>query len=222
MARKNWEATIEDLFRRNRWDEARRLLEAERAKDPTNHWLITQIGVTFYEQREYEAALQRFRESLTIVEDCPLTLWNLAGTLDALGYYTDSIRVYTWLLRSEKSAEDDPCWESGEWADSLKADCVYRLGVCFDHLGRKRKAEDCYRRYLDLLLTGIPSTYSAEDVTSKIRGLKAGRNGSMRSELRRAVKSALETSGVAPRKGRNSEPPKFRDLPVGRRAASKQ
>ena len=48
--------------------------------------------------------------SEAIVPDCPLTLWNLAGTLDALGKYVDAIRIYVRLLESDDSPETDPCW----------------------------------------------------------------------------------------------------------------
>jgi tetratricopeptide (TPR) repeat protein len=99
-----------------------------------------------------------FQAALAIVPDCPLALWNLAGTLDALGKPAEAIPLYTWLLESDKSPEEDPCWESREWTESLKADCVYRLGVCFEHLGQVEKAEECYRQYLNLLLSRIRGT----------------------------------------------------------------
>ena len=179
--------------------------------------------MTFYEQRRYEEALELFLASCDIVPDCPLTLWNVAGALDALGKSAQAVGVYTWLLQSKKSPEEDPCWESKEWTDSLKADSMYRLGVCFQHLGKKRKAEQCYRQYLDLLLAGIGGFYSAEDVTHKIQGLHDANhpNGADR-ELRRAVQATLQASGIEPRKGRRSPPPEITvggPLP-GRRAAT--
>src|SRR5208282_2496201 len=160
---------INDLIRREEWDEARRLLVREHDKEPSNHWVLTQLGVTYYEQRRYEEALPFFRASKKIVPDCPLTLWNLAGTLDSLGKHTQAMRIYTSILRSKTSPDDDPCWESVEWADALKADCVYRLGVCFQHLGKKRKAEICYGQFLNLLSIGIEATYSIEDVKRQVR-----------------------------------------------------
>src|SRR5581483_5579402 len=120
--------------------EARKLLAGELAKEPDHHWLLTQIGVTLYEQRRYAEALRRFVAALEIVADCPLTLWNLAGTLDAMGKPAAAIPIYSWLLESDRSPADDACWESREWTDALKTDCVYRLGVCLQHLGKKDAA----------------------------------------------------------------------------------
>jgi tetratricopeptide (TPR) repeat protein len=210
MAREHGNDQIDDLFRRGEWVEARKLLEEERETDPNNHWLLTQLGVTFYEQKRYEDALKLFLASLSLVDNCPLTLWNLAGTLDALGKYGGAMQIYTWLLKSKTSPSDDPCWESKEWADALKADSVYRLGVCFQNLGKKEEAEYCYRQYLNLLLVGIDSSYSMEDVARRIRGLQGARKrGSVGAELRKAVSATLQMPGIEQRKGRRNTLPKF-------------
>jgi hypothetical protein len=224
MARNGFSDSVNRLFERADWEGARRLLEKERAKKPQDHWVLTQLGVTFYEQRRYEDALQLFLASLKLMPECPLTLWNLAGTLDALGNSGEAVRVYTWLLESKTSPEDDPCWESAEWADSLRTDCVYRLGVCFQHLGQKHKAEHCFEQYSKLLLRGIKGTYSLEDVARQIQSLHEGEKpGAARSELK-AVKSALKASGIELGKGGRRTPPRFdeRELLPGRRAASKK
>lgn len=76
---------INRLFELEKWGAARRLLEKDLKEDPTNHWVLTQLGATLYEQRRYRAALKLFQKSRAIVPGCPLTLWHLAGALDALG-----------------------------------------------------------------------------------------------------------------------------------------
>lgn len=208
MARKTLNDQIDDYFRREEWEKARRLLEREWEKDPDNHWLLTQLGVTYYEQQRYEEALPFFQASLRIVRDCPLTLWNLAGTLNALGKNAPAIRLYTGLLQTKKSPEEDPCWESKDWTDALKADCVYRLGVCFQDLGKKRKAEHCYRQYLNLLSIGINGLYTLEDVQRKVRDLHGnGKNRGVDSELHKAIQSTLLESGIESRKSRRKRPP---------------
>jgi hypothetical protein len=135
------------------------------------------------------------------------------------------MRVYTWLLLNKKSPDDDPCWESKEWADALKADCVYRVGVCFQHMGKKRKAEHCYRQYLDLLSIGIEGLYSIDDVKRQMRDLHGeGRNSAVESEVRKAVSATLQASGIGLRKGRRNGLPKFDvgKLAPGRAAARKK
>ncbi|MGA2033100.1 MAG: tetratricopeptide repeat protein [Thermoguttaceae bacterium] len=224
MAEDRLNGKIGNLFRREQWEEARRILERQREKDPHNHWVLTQLGVTFYEERRYEEALQLFLASQKIVPECPLTLWNLAGSLDSLGKHASAIQIYTWLLLSKRSPDDDPCWESKEWADSLKADCVYRVGVCFQRLRKKRKAEDCYHQYLDLLSIGIEGSYSIDDVKRQMRQLHGeGRTSAIESEFRKAANATLEASGIGLRKGRRNRLPKLnvRELFSGHLAASK-
>jgi tetratricopeptide (TPR) repeat protein len=162
---------VNELFRRDQWNEARKLLTQALAKDPENHWLLTQLGVTLYEQRRYKRALQIFQRSRRILADCPLTLWNLAGALDALGKSAEAARIFTWLLQSKITPEEDPCWESTEWTQALKTDCLYRLGVCYQHLGKKQKAERSFREYVELLLLGIDGSYSLDDVMGRLRAL---------------------------------------------------
>lgn len=212
-------------FQREEWEEARRVLVREHEKDPHSHWVLTQLGVTFYEQRRYEEALPLFLESRDIVPDCPLTLWNLAGTLESLGKHAGAMQTYTWLLRNKKSPDDDPCWESKEWADALKTDCVYRIGVCFQHLGKKRKAGDCYRQYLDLLSIGIEGSYSIDDVRRQLRDLHGEeRTSRVESEVRKAVNATLLVSGIGPQNGRRKALPKLntREVVPGRLVASKK
>jgi hypothetical protein len=159
------------------------------------------------------------------VDDCPLTLWNLAGTLDALGKHTDAIKIYTWLLETDRSVAEDPCWESKEWTDALKTDCVYRLGICFQHVNKMKKAEHCYRQYLNLLLSGVEGSYSVEDVLRRIRDVhNASDRKLLRRELQKAVDSTLQASGGKTRKGRTNGPPRFdeKKLLSGRRAASRK
>src|SRR5260370_22648315 len=112
MARDAVNAQINDLFRKDRWNEARKLLERELTKDPDNHWLLTQIGVTLYEQHRYKEALRLLQKSRKILDDCPLTLWNLAGTFDALGRPAKAARIFTRLLNCKVSPEEDPCWKA--------------------------------------------------------------------------------------------------------------
>jgi len=200
MPKSNFSDNIEHLFGLGEWEKARKLLEEARRKDPQSHWLLTQLGVTCYEQKKYQKALQLFLASRKVVADCPLTLWNLAGTLDALGKHTKAIKIYTWLLASKTSPHQDPCWESKEWADALKTDCVFRMGDCLRHLGKTQKAEHWYRQYLNLLLIGADGSYSIEDVAHKIRGLRAPNqekpNG---AKVRKALAEALQASAPTSR-----------------------
>jgi len=225
MAANRLSSKIDDLFEHEKWDEARRILEREREKDSEDHWILTQLGVTFYEQHQYKEALDLFEASRSILPECPLTLWNLAGTLDALGNHQWALPFYEWILASKKSPEDDPCWESDEWTMSLKADCVYRAGVCFQHLGKKTEAREFYHQYQCLLSKGIAGAYSGEDVTNRIRSLEAKtKDSAVADESRKAMAATLRALKIGSDKSRWGRLPdlKIDELVSGRRVASKR
>jgi tetratricopeptide (TPR) repeat protein len=192
MPENSLNARINALFARSQWSRARKLLEAALSRDPNNHWLLTQLGVTWYEQRKYAQALKTLEASRALVEDCPLTLWNLAGTLDALGRRKEAIELYGRLLDSKTTAREDPCWEDNAWAATLRADCVYRLGICFQRLAMAAEADRCFEHYACLLSQGIGGTYTLDDVIRRRRrAARNGRgNGAMTKELRSFVRSA--------------------------------
>jgi hypothetical protein len=43
---------------------------------PTDRWLWTTLGLTFYERRRYETALQCSKRAVALAPDCPLVLWD--------------------------------------------------------------------------------------------------------------------------------------------------
>ncbi len=201
--------SIERLLEKEDWTEARKLLQEELVSQPENHWLLTQVGVTLYEQRKYRQALKWFHESLQVVADCPLTLWNLAGTLDALGKPAAAIPIYTWLLTSKKTTQDDFCWETEEWSQDLKTDCLYRLGLCFEHSGIADSAEHCYREYINLLLIGMNGSYPLEEAAQKVQKVNPLSPSRQHGKgLRAVINSALRDSGI-------------RSIPAGLRDLSK-
>ena len=188
---------IDLLIQQGDWVEARREIERARAADPRNHWLLTQLGVTHYEQGQYKKALSIFVDSISIVPDCPLTLWNLAGAFDAVGDPRIALRIYAWLLmKSKKTAKDDPCWENEQWGEALHADCIYRAGVCLKRLNKPKLADDCFRQYLSVLLDGISGTYSMDDVARQIRANQGASPQYHRKQRRAAIESMLEATPV--------------------------
>jgi tetratricopeptide (TPR) repeat protein len=186
---------IDDLIDAERWVEARALIKEALQKEPRSHWLLTQLGETYYEQQHYKKALKLLLQSRDILPDCPLTLWHLANTLDALAYPAGALRLYTWLLRSKRTPEDDPCWESAEWTDSLKTDCVFRMGLCFKHLGRTELAAHCFRKYADIFNLGIEGSYPVEDVRAQLQKLQESKREAAEHELREAADWVLRESG---------------------------
>lgn len=197
MAKKTFSDKINQLFAANEWDEARELLDAKCAKGPESHWILTQLGVTYYEQRRYREALRLFLKSTAIVPDCPLTSWNLGGVYDALGKHDAAIDIYTGILKRAQTSDEDPCWESEAWATALKTDCVFALGTAYQHMGDQALAEHCYRQYIDLLLIGIEGSYPIEDARRRIQSLHAAPNGKEADVELKKLRTYLARHGSA-------------------------
>jgi tetratricopeptide (TPR) repeat protein len=195
MAKNGVGKQINDLVIAERWPEARKLIEKALKAEPESHWLLTQLAETYYEERNYKKALEVLLRSREIVPDCPLTLWHLAGTLDALGYHGGAIHLYTWLLRSQKTADEDPCWESETWTDALKTDCVYCMGLAFKHAGQAEHADHCLHKYLGLLAMGSKGSYTAKEVRKHLEELRGGKREAVSQEFTAAADCALEVSG---------------------------
>lgn len=188
---------IDDHIMAERWEDARALIEKALKREPNSHWLWTQLAETHYEQKKYKKALDLLLHSRAIVPDCPLTLWHLAGSLDALGYHGEAIHLYTWLLESTKTPEDDPCWESVAWTNSLKTDCVYRLGLCFKHTGRNDLAVYCFRKYLALQLVGAKGSYSTKDAAKHLGALRQSKRRAVEQELQETAERVGQDTGEA-------------------------
>jgi hypothetical protein len=86
----------------------------------------------------------------------------------------------------------------------LKTDCVFRLGVCFQQLGRRQSAEHCYRQYVNLLLAGMSGSYPIEDAARHVRELHRNGRPKRGKEVQEAFASTLRDAGV-------------RSIPAGRR-----
>jgi tetratricopeptide (TPR) repeat protein len=151
---------INKLLDEEQWTDARKLIRTELRKEPDNHWLLDQLSTSYYEQKKYGRALKIIKKALAAMPDCPLVLWDYAGTLDMLGRKGEAIDIYKKLIRTRVPGYAyDECWEGEEWAASLKADCKYRIGCCYMELGRRKTALRFFDAYQADLANGADSIY---------------------------------------------------------------
>jgi len=165
---------IERLIDSDDWKGARRLIRGALRKKPSSHWLLTRLGLTYYEEHNYEKALFYESQAMKLAPSCPLVLWDYAGTLDMLGRSKESIAIYKKIVR--RGLEEIAYGECGEglaWARGLVADCIYRLAKSYDEDGAYKKAVDYYEQHLRLRGPGCRSIYSIEEVKRRIKELCA-------------------------------------------------
>jgi hypothetical protein len=63
---------IEKAIGAEEWTSARRWIWAELRRHPKDHWLMSRLAITYYEQREYEKALNWDSMALQEAPYCPL------------------------------------------------------------------------------------------------------------------------------------------------------
>src|SRR5437868_275163 len=123
---------INEYFNRQSWREARQLLFRAIKRHPDDHWLLSRLSTTYYEERDYLKALETSRRAAKLDSTCPLVLWDLAGALDAVGDKEQAIKIYEKLIsRRIDGVANDECGEGEEWAASLLADCKARTALCY-------------------------------------------------------------------------------------------
>ncbi|HJQ99416.1 MAG TPA: tetratricopeptide repeat protein, partial [Candidatus Polarisedimenticolaceae bacterium] len=49
---------VETLIRAGKWSEARKAINKALKAEPDSHWLLTRLGLTYYEQRKYDTSLK--------------------------------------------------------------------------------------------------------------------------------------------------------------------
>ena len=161
---------VEVLVRAERWSEARRAITVELRSDPENHWLVSRLALTFYEQHRYKEALRHSERALMLAPRCPLSLWDYAGTLQMLGRDTEAVNVYRGLIRrGSQRIANGPCGEGLARARGLIADCHFRLSKSLHALNRELEAKVHFAKHLDLRGPGCQSIYSLKDL-AKHRG----------------------------------------------------
>jgi tetratricopeptide (TPR) repeat protein len=162
---------IEALIAKERWQEARRLIQGFLRERPDDHFMISRLALTHYEQRNYRKAMSLERRALVLAPHCPMALWGLAGANHMLGHLDEATRIYRRLIRrGAPRLARGRCGEGIRDARRLVADCWFRLGVVRELEGRVAGAMAAYRKHLRVR-TPCGSIYSATDVRRRLKAL---------------------------------------------------
>ena len=165
-------ASIERAIKLEDWPKARKLIQSELRQDPNDHWLLIRLGLTYYEQRQYHAALWSASKALQVAPYCPLVIWDYAGSLEMLGREGEALKLYRRLLSwGEEKIAFGECGEGLQWARSLIADCHYRIASILEKKGQRKRALTAYEEYLSRRQRGHRSIYSLRDVKARYKKL---------------------------------------------------
>jgi tetratricopeptide (TPR) repeat protein len=167
---------IEEAIERAQWTRARSLIEAWLGETPEDHWLLARFALTYYEQRDYERALQFDIQALQIAPYCPLVVWGYAGDLDMLGRTKEALSIYRWLVSwGEEYLADGPCGEGIRAARGLIADCFYRIALIQEQRHQWKRAIAAYEEHLARRGRGTRSIYPLPEVKRRYKTLLSTR-----------------------------------------------
>ncbi len=172
MEQKNQDK-IDSLLEKENWPDLRNLLLDLLKEEPDDHWLLTRLGLTYYEEKNYQRSYEISSRALSIAPNCPLVIWDHAGDLDMLGKEHDAIRFYEKLLK--RDLDDLAYGECGEGMKSalrLKNDSRYRIAICYYNIGETEKAVKYMEEHLSHRKRGQPSAYTIKEVRKDFETIK--------------------------------------------------
>jgi tetratricopeptide (TPR) repeat protein len=181
---------IEQLVAAKKWTRARALIQEELVSAPSDHWLWMTLSLTYYEQKQYEKALQSSKRAVELEPSCPLALWHYAGSLYMSGRESSALAIWTILLdmNLEEVAYGE-CGEGMDWALQLVNDVHYRIGRYFQWKGEEEQARASFEKYLHNRSHGVGSIYDEKQVEKYLAQVAPGG-------------SPADTAGVTQRTGK--------------------
>ncbi len=163
---------IERTIAAAEWARARQLIRKELRERPDDHWLLTRLSLTYYEQKQYRKSLQYVVQALQIAPYCPLAVWDYAGTLDMLNRKKRALEIFQWLVRwGEERIAFGECGEGIRFARSLIADCYYRIARIHEERRERGKAIRAYKQHVLRRKRGVRSIYPLSEVKRRYASL---------------------------------------------------
>lgn len=157
-------SVIQKEIEAKNWRKARSLIQEELVFSPTDHWLWMTLGLTYYEDKEYEKALECSRRAIELKSNNPLALWHYGGSLYMSGEESSALAIWTLLLNMElEEIAYGDCGEGMDWALQLVNDVHYRVGRYFQWKGESELAKASFQKYLHNREHGVTSIYDKEE-----------------------------------------------------------
>ncbi|MDD5681452.1 MAG: tetratricopeptide repeat protein [Candidatus Omnitrophica bacterium] len=157
----------------DQWNKARCFINAALKINPKDHWFLSRLALTYYEQYDYKKSLVISRQALRIAPKCSMVLWDYACSLEMLGHTRNALKIYNGLVRrGSSSIAYGECGEGIRLARSIVNDCLYRMAKCYTNIGNKPKALKLYKEYIKNRERGTWSIYLLKDARLKFQALK--------------------------------------------------
>jgi tetratricopeptide (TPR) repeat protein len=187
---------INEAFDKENWPVARERIVAALEREPDSHWLLSKLSATYYEEREYQQALEYAQKAAAIAPECPIVSWDLAGALLATNDPGAALRIYLRILDggpAKAASCPHGAGEGEKWALSLLIDCLFMAGVCEQRLGEKSAAIDFFLDFVENVSGWTGCVNTPEDAIKRIREIE---NREDKSRYKAEIEEAKELMAV--------------------------
>jgi len=137
------------LWKTDKWREIRRYLVKCFKDKSDDHWVLLHIAETYYQENQFEKALDYAERAFDLSPHCPLATWEYAEILDRIGRHEEAALLYQKLIRKGvKRIAYGSCGEGIGWARIIINDSYYALGVIHAGKGEFHLAEKYIKKYI--------------------------------------------------------------------------
>jgi tetratricopeptide (TPR) repeat protein len=168
---------VNRLFQEDKYSEARDFILKKIEEYPDDHFWLSRLSTTYYEEKDYNKALQIVEQALKLSPHCPLVLWDYAGALDMLERNDEAIRIYKRLIRRgiNRLAYGE-CGEGIVNAREYVNDSRYRIGLIYANKGKFNLAQKYLREYINYRNQGFSSIYDLREVKKDLKQIIEGKD----------------------------------------------
>ncbi len=164
---------INQCFKNENYTEAIELLQKALIVEPDNHWILGQLGISYYEIFNYQTALKYSTQAYEIATECQMVLEYHAAILHANGKILESKALYEKLLsRSVEEIAFGECGEGIKNAKSILNDARIGLADIYSDLNEPEKALELFEEHLKLRQRGVFSNLKRKEIVKEINELR--------------------------------------------------
>ncbi len=170
--KENFSNNLNGLFEKDKWNEARELLEKEIIIFPQEYFLITSLAKVCYNTEHFEDSLEYATQAMKIEPNDALVIYDYACALSALEKNEEAIRQWNKIINMDinKIAYGD-YGEGMKWAKSIVNDSRYRIALSHVELQNIKEAKRLINEHLQYRQRGIYSDFTKKQVVNKQKDL---------------------------------------------------
>ncbi|MFN2113389.1 MAG: tetratricopeptide repeat protein [Anaerolineales bacterium] len=155
------------------WNDAAVYYQQALDIDPNNFKALTNIGLAYYEMREYREALEAYRKAVELYAEDPAPYEKMFLIYRDIDQVSDAVKVALQAAESHLTNEDIQKaienWKRVLELDIHNVKAHARLGMVYERLGKKKLAVSEYINTASLLQMGGNTKKAAESIDRALK-----------------------------------------------------